>query len=288
MEVFSENNNIILRSCENFDLDQTFNCGQCFRFEKADGVYTGVALGRQISLMQEGDTVIIYNTAPEEFEAKWRAYFDLDRDYAAIIRELSFDERIRTAVQKTSGIRILRQDGWETLCAFIISQNNNIPRIKKIIASLCRLLGEAIGENVYAFPTAERICSAGEAGLTALNCGYRAKYLYDAAKKVAQGEIDLTRLPKLPYMEAKQELMKIKGVGDKVADCALLFGLGFYEAFPMDVWVKRAVQNYYGADFKPEYFGKYAGIAQQYLFYYERSFAKKASSRAKNTEKVRC
>lgn len=288
MEVISENNNIVIRSCENFDLDQIFNCGQCFRFEKIDGVYTGVALGRQISLKQEGDTVTIYNTTPDEFNAKWRGYFDLDRDYAAIIRELSFDERLRNAVRKTGGIRILRQDGWETLCTFIISQNNNIPRIKKIIASLCRLLGEAIGEGVYAFPTAKRICAAGAEGLTALNCGYRAKYIYDAAKKVSEGEIDLEKLPKMSYMEAKEELKKIKGVGDKVADCALLFGFGFYEAFPRDVWVKRVIQNCYGADFTPEYFGQYAGIAQQYLFHYERSFAKKENSRTKNTEKAQC
>lgn len=287
MEVFSEKNNIIVRA-HNFDLDQIFGCGQCFRFEKKDGVYTGVALGKQLSLKQDGDTVILYNTTPEEFEGKWKSYFDLDRDYAAIIRELSFDKRIRTAVEKTGGIRILRQDGWETLCSFIISQNNNIPRIKKIIASLCVLLGEAIGDSVYTFPTAQKIAEAGVMALAPINSGYRAGYIYDAAKKVSEGVVDLETLPKLSYPEAKEKIKTIKGVGDKVADCALLFGFGFYEAFPKDVWVKRVIQNYYGADFTPEYFGKYAGIAQQYLFYYERNFSKKESSRKESTEKVRC
>lgn len=286
MEVFSEKNNIIVRA-HNFDLDQIFGCGQCFRFEKKDGVYTGVALGKQLSLKQDGDTVILYNTTPEEFEGKWKSYFDLDRDYAAIIRELSFDKRIRTAVEKTGGIRILRQDGWETLCSFIISQNNNIPRIKKIIASLCVLLGEAIGDSVYTFPTAQKIAEAGVMALAPINSGYRAGYIYDAAKKVSEGVVDLETLPKLSYPEAKEKIKTIKGVGDKVADCALLFGFGFYEAFPKDVWVKRVIQNYYGADFTPEYFGKYAGIAQQYLFYYERNFSKKESSRKESTEKVR-
>jgi N-glycosylase/DNA lyase len=288
MEVFSKNNNIIIRSCCNFDIDQVFDCGQCFRFEKTDGVYTGVALGRRISLKQDGDTVILYDTTQDEFDKKWRYYFDLDRDYAAVIGELSFDERIRTAVQKTGGIRILRQDGWETLCSFIISQLNNIPRIKKIIASLCRLLGEAIGDDTYTFPSAERVAAAGIEGLAPIKSGFRTKFIYDAATKVSQGVVDLEAIPKMSYSEAKRTLMTIKGVGEKVADCVLLFGFGFYEAFPRDVWVKRILSNYYGEDFTPEYFGKNAGIAQQYLFYYERSFSKKESSQKESTEKVLC
>ncbi len=287
MEVFSEKNNIIIKA-RNFDLDQIFDCGQCFRFEKTEGVYTGVALGRRLSLRQDRDTVILYDTTPEEFESKWRSYFDLDRDYVEIIRALSFDTRIRNAVEKTGGIRILRQDGWETLCSFIISQNNNIPRIKKIITSLCVLLGEAIGDGIYTFPTAQKIAGAGVQALAPINSGYRAAYIYDAAKKVSEGVIDLEELPNLSYPEAKEKIKTIKGVGEKVADCVLLFGFGFLEAFPKDVWVKRVIQNYYSDDFTPEYFGKYAGIAQQYLFYYERSFSKKESVQTASTEKERC
>ena len=286
MEVFSKNNNVIIKSCRNFDLDQVFDCGQCFRFEKTDGIFHGVALGRQLTLKQDGDTVILYSTTLDEFNDKWRQYFDLDRDYAEVIRELSFDEQLRIAAEKTGGIRILRQDGWETLCSFIISQNNNIPRIKKIIASLCKLLGESIGDDVYTFPSAERVAAAGVEGLAPIKSGFRVKYIYDAAKKVSEGVVDLEAISKMSYTEAKEKLKTIKGVGEKVADCVLLFGYGFYEAFPRDVWVKRVIGSYYGDDFTPDYFGKNAGIAQQYLFYYERNFSKKESSLEEYTEKV--
>lgn len=279
MNIIYENNNIILENCRNFNLKQTFDCGQCFRFEQEkNGFFKGVALGKQLVLSQNEDTVTFYNVSQTDFKEKWNAYFDLDRDYASIIKELSFDRRIKKAVQKTGGIRILRQDCWETLCSFIISQNNNIPRIKKIIASLCALLGEPICGGTYSFPTAEKIVKAGIEGIAPIKSGFRAKYIIDAAEKVACGKIDLKNIRQLEYSEAKEKLMQIKGVGKKVSDCVLLFGFGFYQAFPQDVWVNRVIDKYYGEEFTPEYFGKNAGIAQQYLFYYERNILKEVIS----------
>ena len=275
MNITYENGNIILTRCTAFDLEQTFDCGQCFRFEKAgDGFFRGVALGRQLLIRQQGETVVFYNVTEEEFRNKWVEYFDLDRDYGSILKELSFDCRVRSAAEKTGGIRILRQDGWETLCSFIISQNNNIPRIKKIIASLCALLGDEIGEGIYTFPSAERVAVTGVEGLTPIRSGFRAKYIIDAAEKVAGGLIKPEELQSLPYAEARERLMTVRGVGEKVADCVLLFGLGFLQAFPKDVWVKRVIERYYGSGFTSDYFGQYAGIAQQYLFYYERNILK--------------
>lgn len=275
MKIIYENNNIILNSCRNLDLGQTFECGQCFRFEKEeDGFFRGVADGRQLVLKQDRDTVTFFDVTEKEFNEKWKRYFDLDRDYAKIIEELSFDCRIKIACERTGGIHILKQDSWETLCSFIISQNNNIPRIKKIIASLCVLLGEPITKNIFSFPSAEKVAKAGIEGLGPIKSGFRAKYIFDAAQKVSSKVIDLDNLEKLDYAEAKKSLMSIKGVGEKVSDCVLLFGMGFYEAFPQDVWVKRVIEKYYGKDFSPDYFGKNAGIAQQYLFYYERNILK--------------
>lgn len=273
MKIISENNNIILRSCKNFNLQQTFECGQCFRFEKAEnGYFRGIAYGRELLMKQEDDTITLYNVSLTEFNEKWKDFFDLDRNYAGILEELSFDCYVKKAAEKTSGIHILRQDSWEILCSFIISQNNNIPRIKKIIGSLCTLLGDPISDGIFTFPSPEKVAAAGINGIAPIKSGFRVKYIIDAAEKVASKEIDLENIMRLTYNEAKKELMRIKGVGEKVADCVLLFGYGFFEAFPRDVWVKRIIGKFYGSSFSPDYFGKNAGFAQQYLFYYERVF----------------
>ena len=168
------------------------------------------------------------------------------------------------------GIRILRQDGWEALCSFIISQNNNIPRIKKIIENMSKTFGEKIGDDLYAFPTAKALYEAGEDKIFELKTGFRAKYIYDAAKKVANGEIDLSLIDKMPTKDALEYLMQIKGVGLKVASCALLFGFNKTDAFPVDVWVKRVLEKYYPNGLDLDNLGDYAGMIQQYLFYYER------------------
>ena len=266
-----KNGNIYLREVKNFDLAQTFDCGQCFRFNRNDdNTFGGVAFGKYIKLDKTEDEVILYNTTKDEFEKIWTKFFDLERDYAKIIESFRFDEHLTVAAKSGDGIRILAQEPWETLCSFIISQNNNIPRIKKIIEALCTICGERIDENYYAFPSAEAVASLGVDGLAPIRCGFRAKYIIDAAEKVASGEIDLEALKNIDETEAREKLKTIKGVGDKVASCVMLFGLGYLGSFPIDVWVKRVLEKYYPADFDPKVFGEYAGIAQQYLFFYER------------------
>ena len=178
---------------------------------------------------------------------------------------------VRNALNSAKGIRILRQDRWETLCSFIISQNNNIPRIKGIIGRLCEAFGERI-DGGYAFPSADRIASLTEEQLAPIRSGFRARYILDAARRVTDGRTDLDAVSAMIYDDAKKYLMQIKGVGNKVADCVLLFGYGFFDAFPKDVWIKRVIEKYYGENFDESIFKPYGGIAQQYLFYSERGF----------------
>jgi len=178
------------------------------------------------------------------------------------------------ATEFGAGIRILKQDKWEALCSFIISQNNHIPRIKKIVETLCTLFGEELSfmsQKYYAFPSAERMAKCTVADLSPLRCGYRAAYIIDAAKALVTGVLDLDSLAMDAPEEARKKLKKIRGVGDKVADCVLLFGLNMLDAFPVDVWMKRAVSSHFEANFDPRSFSPYAGIAQQYIFFYERT-----------------
>jgi len=220
-----------------------------------------------------GETVFI-TCSIEDFEAVWRDYFDLDSDYSKIRERLCIDDYMRRATNFGAGIRILRQDKWEALCSFIISQNNNIPRIKKIIDMLCREFGEKIvfdGSEYFAFPSAERLAVFNEKSLATLHCGYRAEYIISAARAIVSGALDLDALSRVASDTARIELMKLRGVGNKVADCVLLFGLHMLDSFPMDVWMKRTVAEQYGSDFNPSVFSPYAGIAQQYIFHYARN-----------------
>lgn len=264
-------NHLLLSGCENFDPFVSCECGQCFRFNKLrDDEYNIFACGRQLTIRKQGEDWLFFDITEEEFKEKFVPYFDLDRDYGKIIKSYSNDESITRAAEVGSGIRIFRQDAFETVISFIISANNNIPRIKKIIASLCELLGERVGDN-YCFPTPEKIASAGIEGLAPIKAGFRTKYIVDAATRIANGEISLEYIKNCGYENALTELKKIKGVGDKVANCVLLFGFGYLNAFPIDVWVKRVINKYYGEGFDPTALGEYAGVAQQYLFYYERN-----------------
>ena len=257
-----------------FDLAKTFECGQCFRWNTNEiGDYIGVAFGRVARLRSCGDSVFISGSI-EEFEAIWRGYFDLGRDYTDIRRKLCIDDFMTRATDFGAGIRLLCQDKWEALCSFIISQNNNIPRIKSIIDSLCREFGDVIefeGKEYYAFPSAMRLASCSADNLASLRCGYRAEYIIRAAKMIADGCIDLDALSQNTPDFARAELKKLHGVGDKVADCVMLFGLHMLDAFPLDVWMKRAVDSHYDSSFDPGIFSPYAGIAQQYIFHYVRS-----------------
>lgn len=270
--VFSENL-IRITNVKNFDLEQTFDCGQAFRWiQRSDGHWLGCADKKCIEIYNEGADLCILGTDKETFQNFWADYFDLNRDYDKIIKSLSANPTLKAAASSGSGIRILNQEPWETLCSFIISQNNNIPRIKGIISRLCENFGEKIGE-FYSFPTADTIAALNIEDLAVLRSGFRAKYILDAAKKVANKEIVLENLKDLDFKTAQSILMQIKGVGPKVADCVLLFSLNHIDAFPKDVWIKRAIDELFDGQIPKEIEG-YGGIAQQYIFYYIRNLQK--------------
>ena len=252
---------------DGISLVNTFECGQCFRFELTEsGAYEGIAFGKHLVVGQKSDSeLVFYGSDENEVREYWIPFLDLERNYGEIIATFT-DSRLIEAANACAGIRILRQNPWEALVSFIISQNNNIPRIKKIIRLLCEHFGEKVNGG-YAFPSAKRVL---EGDLSVIRSGFREKYIKDAAEKVVSGEIDLDALGLLTFTEAKQQLIRIKGVGEKVATCVCLFGLGFLEAFPVDTWVKRILANYYESGFDITSFGAYAGVAQQYLFHYER------------------
>lgn len=262
---------VIIPAC--FDLAQTLDCGQAFRWrqkEDSSDTWTGAAHGKLLTLRQDGDRLRL-DCTPEDFETVWRKYFDLDEDYGRIREELSaLSPVLAEAAAFAPGIRILCQDPWEALCSFILSQNNNISRIKGIIERLCTLFGEPFsGTDWHGFPEPERIASLAEGDLIPLHAGYRAPYILDAARKVAAGEIDLPLIAEMPVEQAREELRRIKGVGPKVAECVLLYGFHRTECFPLDVWMKRAMICLL-PEIRPEDFGPNAGIAQQYIFHYSR------------------
>jgi len=265
-----KNNNVYITDLTNFDLPHTLDCGQAFRWEeKRDGLWCGVAVDRYLELEKLKDgTVILYNTTKQDFESFWCEYFDLNRNYNDIISAISGNEILKNAAEFGKGIRVLNQEPWETLCSFIISQNNNIKRIKGIISRLCENFGENMGDY-YSFPSAEKIAALSLDDLAVLRSGFRAKYILDAANKISNKEIDLYNLKNLSVDDARNELMKIKGVGPKVADCALLFSHRHIDAFPKDVWIKRAMQVLFDGEL-PKEAVPFAGIVQQYVFFYAR------------------
>jgi len=277
MTINKNGSEIEISGFSDFDLSKTFECGQCFRWSKDDaGAYAGIAYGHATKLKQINGKICI-TCKNEEFETIWRNYFDLGRDYTAIRQQLGIDGFMEQAAAFGAGIRILRQNKWEALCSFIISQNNNITRIKSIVDKLCSDFGDAIsfeGKTLYTFPSAERLAVARVDELASLRCGYRAEYIIGAAKMVADKQIDLDVLADCTPETIRTALKTIRGVGDKVADCVMLFGFHKLDVFPLDVWMKRAVALNYGPGFDPKVFCPYAGIAQQYMFYYMRNLRK--------------
>ena len=261
-----------LCSVSELDIVKTFECGQCFRWNADEnGVYRGVAMNFPAKIWTEDGRVFIKSDAPEDL---WRDYFDLDRDYAAISCGFDGGEYLAKCVDFGMGIRILRQEPWEALCSFIISQCNNIKRIKGIVERLCSMYGEKAeldGELFFTFPSAHTLSKVTEADLAPLRSGYRAAYIVNAAAAVDSGLIDLEALIEADYLTAKKELLKLSGIGEKVANCVVLFGLYHMEAFPIDVWIRRALKEHFPPDFDPDALGKYAGLAQQYIFFYARS-----------------
>lgn len=269
--------------CGSFSAKDTLSSGQCFRWTERNGVMCGTAFGRYIEVKQDGGSLTIFGADAEEYDRIWRGYFDLDRDYDGI-RDIvtEIEPRLEDAAEYASGVHILAQEPWEALCSFVISQNNNIPRIRGIIRKLCLNYGEKALRGEYAddeadgraFPTAEALASVPEETFKEFGCGYRAAYLVEVSRRVAGGEIDLEYIKRAPIDEARKILRSIKGVGPKVAECALLYGFGRLECFPVDVWIRRALET--------EFTGgtalighEYAGVAQQYIFEYIRRHPEK-------------
>jgi len=285
LEILHKDNKVILKNIEDFKPKHTFECGQCFRWDlNDDGSYTGVAFGKILNVKKEEDTIVLNNTNIEDFNNIWFNYFDLSKDYAKIKEDLNKDDNImKDATDFGHGIRILQQDPWETLVSFIISANNAIPRIKKSVRLLSENFGEYLGEyegkEYYSFPTPESIYNLQQEQLEACGVGYRSKYILSTARKVVDENISLDQLKRLNSEDCFSVLLEFNGVGPKVANCILVFAMGKVEAVPVDVWVKRVMEYFYFHEDTPnkkieqfarEKFGKYAGYAQQYLFYYAR------------------
>ncbi len=273
MPTTEENKTIQIKNVTSFDLTQTLECGQCFRWQKTgEKTYCGTAYGKSLTVRQDNN-VLTFCCSRQDFDDIWYNYFDLKTDYDRIGKEIAEISPLMKEIQQFSqGIRILQQDSWETLCSFILSQNNNIPRIKGIVQRLCENFGERIADGNYTFPSAETLCQYTVDDFAVLRSGFRARYIVDASQKVACGEIDLQKIRQMSVDTARAELMKIKGVGKKVADCTMLYGMGKTECFPVDVWIKKAMATLLPA-VSPECFGENAGIAQQYIYYYSRFHA---------------
>ncbi|NLD18919.1 MAG: 8-oxoguanine DNA glycosylase [Clostridiales bacterium] len=277
-----------VKDIRDFELDHIFDCGQCFRWEKnEDGSYTGIAFGKIVTMKydKETETLKLFGSHKSDFDSVWYDYLDLGRDYGDIKKILADkDDVMRQAVEYGQGIRILNQEKWETLISFIISQNNNIPRIKKCINSLAETLGTKAGEYkgraYYKLPTPEVLAEASQADLAPCRLGYRAKYLVATAGRIVEEGLESLEVlggEEICGREALDALLCYCGVGPKVANCIALFSMKKFDSFPIDVWVRKVMNQCYGIDendmngmkeYAAEKFGEYGGIAQQYLFYY--------------------
>lgn len=265
---------MVKKQIKNFDLKQICNSGQCFRMEKLEENKYRIVANEQCLDFCQKDGESIFYCSLEEFTEIWEEYFDLKRDYKFYIDQINpKDMYLLNAAKMGSGIRILRQDLWEMIVSFLISQQNNIVRIRRCIQNICREYGEekktASGESYYAFPKPDVLACLEDDDLKACNLGYRSKYVVRAAKGVVSGEIDLQAIEKMKYTEAKEELLKIFGVGVKVADCICLFGLHHLEAFPVDTHINQALEKHYKRGFPKRRYKGFEGVLQQYIFYYE-------------------
>lgn len=282
MKIYEKNTDLVLENVQDFNLEQTFDCGQCFRWDRLDGGFIGVAYGHPLYITESGSNIVLHNTSMHDWDTVWRDYFDADRDYGKIKNTLSADSVMKEAISFGGGIRILNQEPFECLISFIISASNNIPRIKKIINELCIAFGDKIeymGKTFYSFPSPDRLAQLDLSDLSVIKAGFRDKYILNAAKSVNDGRIDPECLKNASAEYAKTELLKLSGVGNKVADCVLLFSLKKYSSFPIDVWIKRIMEYCYFdseqskeiiAQLAENKFGALGGFAQQYLFYWAR------------------
>ena len=244
--------------------------GQCFRMiERQDSLaYETIAFGCRVAITSPEKGCFVFDCDQQEYERLWRGYFDLDTDYSAIIAAAPAEDAYLTrAIAYSHGMRILRQDPWETLCGFILSQRKHIKAIRACMESLCNAFGDPVeGTTRRSFPSPERLASLSEVEVRLCGLGYRTPYLLDAARKVASGELNLEEMASLPDDLLLDLLMKIKGVGIKVADCAMLFGFRRLSRAPVDVWIHRVIDEMYNGISPFEGYGEYAGIYQQYLF----------------------
>lgn len=259
------------------ELDSTLDCGQCFRWSRTPAGWAGVVDGRSVLARMEGDTLLL--EGPDETERDfWSRYFALDVDYPALLaRYQAGNRQLAACVAENPGIRVLRQPFFETLCTFILSQNNNIPRIRGLVERLCALCGSPLENGQHAFPTPEQLAACTEEQLATLRAGWRAAYLADAAQKALGPLPGPETLAALPLADARAALMTIHGVGPKVADCTLLYGLGRWDAFPLDVWMKRAMAQLFPRGI-PVCCRGTQGIAQQFIFAYARAHLPKGET----------
>jgi len=265
---------MLLTDLQHFDLEQTLDNGQAFRWRKLnDTTWAGIAYGRYLEVEFSGGVLVLKNITEKEYENIWRDYFALAVDYSDLRQKLSVSSNMSAALELYPGLRLMQQDPWEMLISFILSQNSNIPRIKKMINTLCENFGDKIfcgeNENGYTFPTAEKLATLTENDLSIIKSGYRAAYILDAARQVADKRLDIEKLKAQSTEEVRAALLNVHGVGPKVADCVLLFGFARTECYPMDIHMKRAMEKLYPDGF-PEEFKEVAGIAQQFLFHYAR------------------
>ena len=295
--IIEKENSVILENVKDFNIKQILECGQCFRWEKiTDTNYIVVAYRRVIEVIQDGSKVTILNTTMKDFDEIWKDYFDLNVNYEEVKEELSKDELLKKSVEFGYGIRILNQDPFEMLISFIISARNSIPSIMKTIKKISERWGDKIeykGNIYYAFPTPEQLNEATLEEIKETGASFRSKYIIDTISKVNAAieaknngtlneelqQFDLEYIKSLPVDECHKALQNFMGVGAKVADCIMLFSMSKHSAFPVDVWIKRAMIHFYLAPdvslnkirvFGRDKFGELAGLAQQYLFYYAR------------------
>lgn len=295
--IIEKESSIILENVKDFNIKQILECGQCFRWERiSDTNYIIVAYRRVIEVIQDGSQVTILNTNMKDFNEIWKNYFDLNVNYEEVKEELSRDELLKKSVEFGYGIRILNQDPFEMLISFIISARNSIPSIMKTIKKISERWGDKIeykGNIYYAFPTPEQLNKATLEEIKETGASFRSKYIIDTISKVNAvieaknnkaldeelQQFDLEYIKSLPVDECHKALQNFMGVGAKVADCIMLFSMSKHSAFPVDVWIKRAMIHFYLAPdvslnkirvFGRDKFGELAGLAQQYLFYYAR------------------
>ncbi len=282
MKAEEKNGCIIIEKVSDFLLSQTLECGQCFHFYKlAEEEYVVVAYDKMLHIKQNGEELIFYNTSKEDYHNIWRKYFDLDRDYSSIKSFLiKADKKLVPAINEKYGVRILNQQFSETLMSFIISQTKQIPQIKQVVNTISerygKCVGEYLGKQYYSFPDINALKAITKEEFLECKAGFRAEYLVEAAKFL-ENRMNEDFFSEYTYDEAKAKLMSIKGVGEKVANCVLLFSLGYRNAFPVDVWIKRTMEDLYFhketnktviQKFGEERFKEYGGYAQQYLFYF--------------------